>query len=72
VWPEPELPRTEGTRKLKRAAIREWAKSGAAAPRLVQAGSDALAALVAKYAGRADLTPQTTLEELGLSSLERD
>ena len=24
VWPEPELPRTEGTRKLKRAAIREW------------------------------------------------
>jgi long-chain acyl-CoA synthetase len=26
---------------------------------------------VAKYAGRADLTPQTTLEELGLSSLER-
>ena len=71
VWPEPELPRTEGTRKLKRAAIREWVKSGAGAPRLVQAGSDALAALVAKYAGRSDLTPQTTLEELGLSSLER-
>jgi long-chain acyl-CoA synthetase len=70
VWPEPELPRTEGTRKLKRAAIREWAKSGAT-PRLAQAGSDALAALVAKYAGRSDLTPQTTLEELGLSSLER-
>ena len=71
VWPEPALPRTEGTRKLKRAAIREWVKSGAGAPRLVQAGSDALAALVAKYAGRSDLTPQTTLEELGLSSLER-
>src|ERR1044072_2128862 len=32
VWPEPELPRTEGTRKLKRAAIREWVKSGAAPP----------------------------------------
>jgi long-chain acyl-CoA synthetase len=71
VWPEPELPRTEGTRKLKRAAIREWAKSGAEAPRPVPTGSDALAALVAKYAGRSDLTPQTTLEELGLSSLER-
>ena len=71
VWPEPELPRTEGTRKLKRAAIREWAKSGAATPRLAQAGSDALAALIAKYAGRSDLTPQTTLEELGLSSLDR-
>src|SRR5262249_46082337 len=24
VWPEKDLPRTEGTRKLKRAAIREW------------------------------------------------
>jgi long-chain acyl-CoA synthetase len=71
VWPEPELPHTEGTRKLKRAAIRDWARSGAATPRTVQAGSDALAALVAKYAGRSDVTPQTTLEELGLSSLER-
>ena len=36
-WPEPELPRTEGTRKLKRAAIRDWVKSGGA-PRLVAAG----------------------------------
>ena len=71
VWPEPELPRTEGTRKLKRASIREWATGGAAMPRLVQAGSDTLATLVAKYAGRSDLTSQTTLEELGLSSLER-
>src|SRR5262249_2225346 len=37
VWPERELPRTEGTRKLKRAAIRDWVKSGAAAPRAPQA-----------------------------------
>jgi long-chain acyl-CoA synthetase len=71
VWPEPELPRTDGTRKLKRAAIRDWVKSGGAAPPLVRAGSDALAALIEKYAGRSDLSPQTTIEELGLSSLER-
>jgi long-chain acyl-CoA synthetase len=71
VWPDPELPRTEGTRKLKRAAIRDWVKTGGTTPRPVQAGTDALAALVAKYAGRTDLTPGTTLEELGLSSLER-
>src|SRR5262249_10757567 len=70
-WPEPALPRTEGTRKLRRAAIREWATSGGAAPRLVQAGTDALSALVAKYAGSATITPSTTLEELGLSSLDR-
>ena len=71
VWPEPELPRTDGTRKLKRAAIRDWVTGGAAAPRLVQLGTDALAALVAKYAGRDNLSPQTTLQELGLSSLDR-
>jgi long-chain acyl-CoA synthetase len=70
LWPEPELPRTDGTRKLKRAAIREWVMSGGA-PRLVQHGTDALAALVAKYAGRENLSPQTTLQELGLSSLDR-
>src|SRR5438128_942616 len=55
IWPEPELPRTEGTRKLKRAAVREWAKSGGATPRLVQSGASALEALVAKHAGRGDL-----------------
>jgi long-chain acyl-CoA synthetase len=71
LWPEPELPRTDGTRKLKRAAIREWVKTGGATPRLVQQGTDALAALVAKYAGRENLSPHTTLQELGLSSLDR-
>jgi long-chain acyl-CoA synthetase len=70
VWPEPELPRTEGTRKLKRAVIRDWLKEGGT-PRLVKAGSDRLAALLAKYTGRADLPPGTSIEELGLSSLER-
>jgi long-chain acyl-CoA synthetase len=71
IWPESELPRTEGTRKLKRAAIRDWVKSGGPAPQLAAAGTDALAALVSKYAGRTDLSAQTTLDELGLSSLER-
>ena len=71
VWPEPELPRTEGTRKLKRAVIRDWVMRGGSTPSAVAQGSDALAALLAKYAGRTDLAPETTLEELGLSSLER-
>ena len=30
VWPEPQLPRTEGTRKLKRTAIAQWASTGQA------------------------------------------
>ncbi len=70
AWPDRELPRTEGTRKLKRAAIRTWIASGQQAPMQVQAGSDALAALVAKYAGR-EIPPGASLEDLGLSSLER-
>jgi len=70
VWPEPDLPRTEGTRKLKRAAIRAWVATGAA-PEAVHDGTDPVAALVAKYSGRGDLSPSTTLEELGLSSLDR-
>jgi long-chain acyl-CoA synthetase len=71
IWPEPELPRTEGTRKLKRAAIRDWVVSGGPPPGIARSGSDALAALVAKHAGRTDLSAGTTLEELGLSSLDR-
>jgi len=70
VWPEPELPRTEGTRKLKRAAIRDWV-NGDGTPRLVKTGSDRLAELLAKYAGRDDLPPETSIDALGLSSLDR-
>jgi len=70
VWPDAELPRTEGTRKLKRAAIRDWVASGGTAL-VAPVSGDPLAALVAKYAGRGDVAPETTIEELGLSSLER-
>ncbi len=70
VWPEDTLPRTDGTRKLKRGAIRQWVTAGGEAPH-VAAGRDELAALLAKYSGRADVSAATTLDELGLSSLER-
>ncbi len=70
VWPSPELPRTEGTGKLKRHEIAAW---------VAQGGSAAAAATVAhpvtniiqRYAGARRVTPGTTLEDLGLSSLER-
>jgi long-chain acyl-CoA synthetase len=70
VWPQAELPRTEGTRKLKRALIRTWVTGGATQAEVAH-GADPLASLVAKYAGRTDLQPGTTMEDLGLSSLER-
>lgn len=70
VWPGDELPRTEGTRKLKRREIKQWVERGSF-PHLETAAEDPLVALLAKYAGGRPLTSNATLEELGLSSLER-
>jgi long-chain acyl-CoA synthetase len=70
VWPDAELPRTEGTRKLKRAAIREWMHTGAP-PRTAGSGADKLTELMSRHGGRADVSSSTTIDELGLSSLER-
>jgi long-chain acyl-CoA synthetase len=69
VWPSGDLPRTEGTRKLKRRAIGEWVASGERP--LESAQGDSLEALVARYARGRSVSGVTTLEELGLSSLER-
>ncbi len=69
VWPGSELPRTEGTRKLKRAAIRNWVTAGGqplAAPQ-----GDTLEAVIGRFARGRDVSGATTLEDLGLSSLER-
>lgn len=70
LWPAGSpLPRTEGTRKLKRAAIAEWVRSGRSeAP--AKSGAD-VAAVLARYAGGRAVTGATTIEELGLGSLER-
>ncbi len=69
VWPSAELPRTEGTRKLKRRAIREWVESGGSlAP---AATGDTFEQLLARFTHGRTLGGSTTLDELGLSSLER-
>jgi long-chain acyl-CoA synthetase len=69
VWQDGNLPRTEGTRKLKRAAIREWAVSGAR-PTAAATGNS-VEALVERFTRGRQIGEGTTLEELGLSSLER-
>jgi long-chain acyl-CoA synthetase len=68
-WSTGALPRTEGTRKLKRAAIREWVRAGERP--VTSAGGDSLESLIARFAHGRDINSTTTLEELGLSSLER-
>jgi long-chain acyl-CoA synthetase len=69
VWPGTELPRTEGTRKLKRSAIRDWVRSGGAP--LATPGGDSLESLLARFTHGRAVSGTTTLDELGLSSLER-
>jgi long-chain acyl-CoA synthetase len=70
VWPGESLPRTEGTAKLKRTQIREWLATGAVQPAAPPQGGGVLDLLRNLAPGRT-ITPDTTLEELGLSSLER-
>jgi len=69
IWPGEELPRTQSTRKLRRAEIAETIRKGAqtAQPK----PENELAALLQKYAPGRAITPETTLDELGLSSLDR-
>jgi len=69
VWRDGALPRTEGTRKLKRAAIRTWVEAGATPA--AASHDDPLQGLLAKFAGARQLDGATSIEGLGLSSLER-
>jgi long-chain acyl-CoA synthetase len=77
VWPGDSLPRTEGTQKLKRRAIHRWAtartEAGSSDPALpisTTAGAT-VEEVVARFAAGRDIGPSTTLDELGLSSLDR-
>jgi long-chain acyl-CoA synthetase len=70
VWENGELPRTEGTRKLKRREI--GARVRGEAPSLVaEAPAEGVEDLLARFAGGRQIDQNTTLDELGLSSLDR-
>lgn len=69
IWPSDRLPRTEGTQKIKHREIQSWVESGTST---VQApGKDRVIEFLEKYAPHRNITPETTLDELGLSSLDR-
>jgi long-chain acyl-CoA synthetase len=72
VWTEPALPRTDPMRKLKRFEIRRWVEEG----RPERAGRQPPPAhdierLLSKYVKDRVVKPDTTLDELGLTSLDR-
>ncbi|MEK6629519.1 MAG: AMP-binding protein, partial [Acidobacteriota bacterium] len=70
VWPAAQLPRTDGTGKLKRVEIRKWAQSGQGLGPVAQA-ADSIDDLFARFAHGRTLEPATSLDQLGLSSLDR-
>jgi long-chain acyl-CoA synthetase len=69
IWTGSELPRTQSTRKLRRAEIAEAIAKGKSDSGPKPEGE--LAAILEKYAPGRAITPETTLDELGLSSLDR-
>jgi long-chain acyl-CoA synthetase len=69
VWVGPELPRTSTTHKLRRAEIARAIAQGVQQP-LSNPATD-VAGLIQKYAPGRAIGPETTIEELGLSSLDR-
>lgn len=70
VWPGNRLPRTEGTQKLKHREILASVEAGRSAPAAVSNEGEMID-LLRKYAPDRSITPDTTLDQLGLSSLDR-
>jgi len=73
VWSGSELPRTEGTRKLKRRELRNWLLGQQSPGALPPKGGSArdVMAVLARFAPGRPMEKTTTLDELGLTSLER-
>ena len=73
---EYELPRTEGTRKLKRRELKRWLTdrtAGLPADKHLpaKAGSYSVANVLERFAPGRTIAAATTIDELGLTSLER-
>jgi long-chain acyl-CoA synthetase len=72
IWPGSELPRTEGTRKLKRRELKQWLSGEQVRHRPEGAGTGrSVISVLERFAPGRTLTSATTIDELGLSSLER-
>ena len=69
-WPGERLPRTEGTQKLKRREVKKWYESGKVAYEIYDA-RDSIDSIIRRVYGDKITGPAETLEEFGLSSLER-
>jgi long-chain acyl-CoA synthetase len=71
VWTGGELPRTEGTRKLKRRELKQWLAGEHARPETAAGAARSVESVISRFAPGRTVTASTTIDELGLSSLER-
>ena len=71
VWPGQELPRTDGTRKLKRRELRQWLAGQQTQAPAASCDRRDVKSILARFAPGRTIEPSTTIDELGLSSLER-
>ena len=71
VWPDETLPRTDGTQKLKRRELQRWLEQGAASAATHPARDAGVIGIVQGFVADRKIDEKTTLEELGLSSIER-
>jgi len=69
LWRDPDLPRTISTKKLKRAQIAATVSSNSAPS--TGPAADSVVALLESRAPNREIRPTTTLDELGLTSLDR-
>jgi long-chain acyl-CoA synthetase len=70
IWPGERLPRTESTHKLKRKEIQTWIETGQSISKPGM-GGDTIIDLLQRYAPDQNISPASTLDQLGLSSLDR-
>ncbi len=71
VWPSPSLPRTEGLGKLRRRELKQWVDGAARLNVTRTASPRSVDAVLAGFARGRRIVGTTTLDELGLSSLDR-
>ena len=70
VWPAERLPRTESTHKLKRKEIQTWIETGQSISKQ-DLGGETMIDLLQRYAPDRTISPDSALDQLGLSSLDR-
>jgi len=71
VWADGDLPRTEGTKKLKRRELKQWLTGQQVASSAPPSAGRSVASVLERFAPGRRVTADTTIDELGLTSLER-